>query len=456
MDQALQPDYTRALSSLSAFDISERPYSFALLPRGDTIQQTAGTMDIRPLNNISHDKFSHDIVEKAAFDHAVRTQITDGVDISSELFKRPKVQPASNDLPTGIDFALPSLTPTAPIANVAQKSAGAQNDINRSGSETRRRALGPRSQREQRPSDALGSIADTRSTPDALDAPSESSTTPGPQTQLQLQPLQNVEALFPVDDTNGNSISRPVSALPPSTPKHPSVLTPNSMNGKSSRDSKPIIPSSASPSYQPPASLSMPVSIPIPISPNARANVQQPTYITPPSSPTPIAVNPVYSYTPGPSPYTPDAATPATNGQVSVRMASTGTFAAQQLGALGVMGVPGVVPEGREICVECAMRDQDMADVDVTGPGVWDRESDVFYHELCRREAEEAEERARAKASNSSSESHAILRSIDPGRPRAHGNRLTEQNLKLWLTMVCHLRTELCNVYFSPVPYYIV
>ncbi|TFY51747.1 hypothetical protein EVG20_g10856, partial [Dentipellis fragilis] len=42
-----------------------------------------------------------------------------------------------------------------------------------------------------------------------------------------------------------------------------------------------------------------------------------------------------------------------------------------------------------EVCVECAMRDQDMADVDVTGPGVWERDSDVYYLDLLRQEKEE-------------------------------------------------------------------
>ncbi|BGO94372.1 RHTO0S11e03708g1_1 [Rhodotorula toruloides] len=41
-----------------------------------------------------------------------------------------------------------------------------------------------------------------------------------------------------------------------------------------------------------------------------------------------------------------------------------------------------------EICVECMMRDRDMADVDVTGPGVWERASDADFEEQMRWEME--------------------------------------------------------------------
>ena len=68
------------------------------------------------------------------------------------------------------------------------------------------------------------------------------------------------------------------------------------------------------------------------------------------------------------------------------------------------------------------MRDQDMADVVVVGPGIWDRESDILFEELLRREEEE--------------EASGISASDCSSRPRARGGRLTEQNLKLWATMV--------------------
>ncbi|KAL4078524.1 hypothetical protein V8B97DRAFT_1865531 [Scleroderma yunnanense] len=117
------------------------------------------------------------------------------------------------------------------------------------------------------------------------------------------------------------------------------------------------------------------IGIPIPISSNPRAYAQHPTFITPAAAPDPI--NPILS----PIPIQP--------------------------------------PE--EVCVECAMRDQDMADVIVTGPGVWDRESDVLYEELLRREEDE--------------EATGILHSECSSRPRARGGRLIEQNLKLWNAM---------------------
>ncbi|KAI0066088.1 hypothetical protein BV25DRAFT_1500377 [Artomyces pyxidatus] len=112
--------------------------------------------------------------------------------------------------------------------------------------------------------------------------------------------------------------------------------------------------------------------IPIPVSPNVRAPAQQPTYITPAAAPN--AMNPVFA-SPGP---------------------------------------------GEEVCVECAMRDQDMADVDVTSLGIWARASDVHYEELLRRELEE--------------ESVGVPPS-DPNRPRARGGRLSEANMKLWLSL---------------------
>lgn len=79
-----------------------------------------------------------------------------------------------------------------------------------------------------------------------------------------------------------------------------------------------------------------------------------------------------------------------------------------------------VAPE--EVCIECMMRDRDMADVDVTGAGVWERESDVWYDELVRKEQEEA--RAGIPVSTSSN------------KVRSQGGLLTEGNIKVWLTMV--------------------
>lgn len=123
-----------------------------------------------------------------------------------------------------------------------------------------------------------------------------------------------------------------------------------------------IVPLSASPGYVPP------------VSSRNRAYPQQPTYITQSTTPTPV--NPVYSPR----------------------------------------------PPQEEVCVECAMRDQDMADVDVTSPGMWDRESDVLFEELKAREAEE--------------DATGIINVDEPPRPRVKGGRLTEQNVKIWLSIV--------------------
>ena len=95
---------------------------------------------------------------------------------------------------------------------------------------------------------------------------------------------------------------------------------------------------------------------------------------------------------------------------------------------------PALVPgPPREVCVECMMRDEDMADVDVTGPGVWDRESDVHYRELCLREEEEEYERDPVAHPSTSS---GVSSSTSCSRPRAKGARLTEGNVKVWLSLV--------------------
>lgn len=123
----------------------------------------------------------------------------------------------------------------------------------------------------------------------------------------------------------------------------------------------PIMSLSASPAYNPP------------IAPNHRAYAQQPTYVTQPNAPVQI--------------YTP------------------------------------IIPPQEEVCVECAMRDQDMADVDVTSPGVWARVSDVAFEELKQRELED--------------EANGIVVE-NQSRPRAKGGRLIEQNIKLWLSIVSY------------------
>ncbi|KAI1794196.1 hypothetical protein LXA43DRAFT_884172 [Ganoderma leucocontextum] len=151
-----------------------------------------------------------------------------------------------------------------------------------------------------------------------------------------------------------------------SSPRHP--LVPGAGNGTSPNVSTipPIVPLSAGPTYNP-------STMQIPISPKPRAYAQHPTYITPSTAP---AMQPSFS--------------------------------------------PPQVPK-EEVCVECAMRDQDMADVDVTSPGMWERESDVFYEELCRQEAEE--------------EASGVSSSNNPSRPQAKGGKLTEENLRFWMSI---------------------
>jgi hypothetical protein len=180
-------------------------------------------------------------------------------------------------------------------------------------------------------------------------------------------------AVNPLNDDTPESLhtklpeERATSPVLSTTPRHlglpaTGVGTSNlTVNGAS----PPIMPLSASPSYSPP------------IASKHRAFPQQPTYVTPPTTPVPI--NTVFSPRPPPAPQ-------------------------------------------EEICVECAMRDQDMADVDVMSPGVWDRESDAAFEDLKRRELED--------------EANGVLTIEDSTRPRAKGGRLTEVNLRLWLSIV--------------------
>jgi hypothetical protein len=75
-----------------------------------------------------------------------------------------------------------------------------------------------------------------------------------------------------------------------------------------------------------------------------------------------------------------------------------------------------------EVCPECSMRDQDMADVDVTSPGIWERESDAAYFDLVQREEED--------------EAAGFPPPDDPSIPRSQGDPLTERLLKTWLSVV--------------------
>ncbi|KAH7914121.1 hypothetical protein BJ138DRAFT_477378 [Hygrophoropsis aurantiaca] len=183
--------------------------------------------------------------------------------------------------------------------------------------------------------------------------------------QGSLTPSQRTPSPSPPAQSASRDIP---SSLLPANPRRPS-LPGTDIPGPSNlpKFSPNIL--STSPTYSPTMGIS------IPISQNPRAYAQHPTYITP--APAPDPVNPILS----PNPPAP--------------------------------------PE--EICVECAMRDQDMADVVVVGPGIWDRESDVLYEDLLRREQEE--------------EASGAVISECSTKTRARGGRLTEQNLKLWTQM---------------------
>ncbi|GAA5950361.1 hypothetical protein JCM10213_005819 [Rhodosporidiobolus nylandii] len=108
---------------------------------------------------------------------------------------------------------------------------------------------------------------------------------------------------------------------------------------------------------------------------------------------------------------------------------------------------PHLVPQP-EVCVECMMRDRDMADVDVTGEGVWERESDVEWREQERWEAENptgagegswngehsGSQESGARGRKASSSGHAGPG--QGGRKRlGKGQALTQGNLKVLTTM---------------------
>ncbi|OSX66396.1 hypothetical protein POSPLADRAFT_1073005 [Postia placenta MAD-698-R-SB12] len=156
-------------------------------------------------------------------------------------------------------------------------------------------------------------------------------------------------------------------SLAPPTSRQPSLPAPGISAGPSASPSSPMVALAPGPSYTPSA-------MQVHISPKPRASAQYPTYINPPPGRNPM--NPAFA--------------------------------------------PAQMPK-EEVCVECAMRDQDMADVDVTSPGVWERESDVLYEELVHREQEE--------------EATGIRYPDSASRPPAGGQPLSEENMRLWISM---------------------
>lgn len=105
-----------------------------------------------------------------------------------------------------------------------------------------------------------------------------------------------------------------------------------------------------------------------------------------------------------------------------------------------------------EVCVECMMRDRDMIDVDVTGDGVWDRESDQDFEEAMRWEEEGSVERGSEESAGGrrwrgSKEGGGGSRESTGGRASGYaggppkkklgrGQPLTTSGLKLWTSMV--------------------
>lgn len=79
----------------------------------------------------------------------------------------------------------------------------------------------------------------------------------------------------------------------------------------------------------------------------------------------------------------------------------------------GLTGPDGVrrSPNDPEVCLECMMRDEDMIDVHVVGPGLWERESDREFEDAKRIEEEE-EARDRDRETSGAS----VLGSTTPSR----------------------------------------
>ena len=131
----------------------------------------------------------------------------------------------------------------------------------------------------------------------------------------------------------------------------------------------------------------------------------------------------------------PPGAAPPTAQQIPIRPAQPfngpypAMFSPQQM--QNVYRAQNAAPQ-EEICIECTMRDRDMADVDVTGPGVWERESDADLRELIEREDEEERRWYEEHATELAQTGHGLR----PPKRRSKGHRLTEQNLKIWLSMV--------------------
>lgn len=173
---------------------------------------------------------------------------------------------------------------------------------------------------------------------------------------------------------------------------------------------------------------------------SARASLPPgPRHPQAPSRPTPPlqTVQPQSSQRIGSKPLLPYPYSPATTAKPLVNNSPSQPPMSTPLNygtTLQVQNLPGpqVAPPPEEICIECMMRDRDMADVIVIGPGIWDRESDIHLRELIDREDEEE----RAWRERHAAELAVPGNRLRPPRRASKGHRLTEQNLKLWMSMV--------------------
>lgn len=77
---------------------------------------------------------------------------------------------------------------------------------------------------------------------------------------------------------------------------------------------------------------------------------------------------------------------PATQGRSGGALGLPALPALPGAGPNGGLQLPQGMKPGEEICLECMMRDRDLADVDVMGDGVWERASDAALDELKSRE----------------------------------------------------------------------
>lgn len=101
----------------------------------------------------------------------------------------------------------------------------------------------------------------------------------------------------------------------------------------------------------------------------------------------------------------------------------------------GLIGPDGVRrnPNDPDVCLECMMRDEDMIDIHVIGPDLWERESDRDFRDACRIEAERVASspldpsKARVEGSNST---HGENSTLSDGYTRDVSHKLTKIRVK--------------------------